>query len=66
MIHDQPNVDFDALVRQARMQRSLAIGGAIAGVVGAASRAISRLYATIARSASPSFGDAPKSRTAER
>ena len=49
MTNNIDGVDFDALVRQARMERSLAIGNAIAGVVAGVSRAISRAFATIAR-----------------
>ena len=43
------NVDFDALVRQARIERSLAIGNAIASIVGAASNGIERAVRAVAR-----------------
>lgn len=42
-------VDFDALVREARMERSLAIANAIAGVVAGAWRGIDRAVHAIAR-----------------
>ena len=42
-------VDFDALVREARIERSLAIGNAIASVVAAASNGIGRAVRAIAR-----------------
>ncbi|MEP6610165.1 MAG: hypothetical protein ABJA83_16030 [Burkholderiaceae bacterium] len=38
--HEYP--DFDAIVSDARMRRSVAISGALASVIGAASLAISR------------------------
>ena len=42
-------VDFDALVREARIERSLAIGNAIASVVAAASNGIGRAVRAIVR-----------------
>jgi hypothetical protein len=42
-------VDFDALVREARIERSVAIGNAIASGVAAVWRAGERVFATIAR-----------------
>jgi hypothetical protein len=49
MTTNSTRVDFDALVREARMERSLAIGNAIAGVIGGLSNTISSAFATIAR-----------------
>ena len=43
------NVDFDALVRQARIERSLVIGNAVASIVVAASNGIERAVRAIAR-----------------
>ena len=49
MTNTVTRVDFDALVRQARMERSLAIGNAIAGGIAAIWRGAERAFGTIAR-----------------
>ena len=66
MTNHESRVDFDALVRAARMERSLAIANAISSVVSAASNGINRLFATVVRGASTSFDGNPKSKTASR
>ena len=46
-IHTQP-VDFEKIVREARMERSMAIAGALASGIAAISHGFDRLIALIA------------------
>ena len=47
-IHVEPTVDYETIVRESRMQRSVAIANAIASVVGAASNIVARAFAALA------------------
>jgi hypothetical protein len=42
-----PNVDFEEIIREARMERSMAIAGALASGIAAISRGFDRLIALI-------------------
>jgi len=49
------DVDFEALIREAQLERSAAIGNAIGSVVGLASRGIERAFALIAHGVSAAW-----------
>jgi hypothetical protein len=53
-------VDFDKLIREARMERSMAIGNAIAGVIAAASRGIERAIALLFHEDPPKQAEQPR------
>ena len=47
--------DYERLIREARMQRSMALGNAIANVVGWASSGVARAFAIVAHGVSSAW-----------
>lgn len=57
------NVDFDSIVNEARMERSIAIASAISDVVAMISRGFDRVFSSTAHAV---LGGEPESKVAHR